>query len=207
MDDKPRIYLAGPDVFLPKADAITDAKRRICAEHGLLGMHPLDNDVDIAGLAPRAAGIRIASANEELMSSCDAIIANLTPWHGPSADAGTVYELGFMRALGRPCFAYSNDPRSFTQRVEEWTLERDHGPVRIDGHGVKRNARGHKIETFQFNDNAMLDGGVRLSGGTFFLGALPEWSDDYHTDLTAFTQAVAAAACALMVTQKEPALA
>ena len=26
----------------------------------------------------------------------DAIIANLTPFRGPGADAGTVYELGYM---------------------------------------------------------------------------------------------------------------
>lgn len=199
MDDRPRIYLAGPDVFLPDAAELTALKQKICSLHGLCGMNPLDNEVNLQGLAPRAAGIRIATANEELMNSCDAIIANLTPWHGPSADVGTVYELGYMRALRRPCFAYSNDPRSFSQRVEEWVLAQDHGPVHVDQHGVKRTARGHKIETFQFNDNAMIDGGVRMSGGTFFLGSIAEWTEDYHTDLTAFTQAVMAAARTLLV--------
>jgi hypothetical protein len=35
------------------------------------------------------------------MRSCDAIIVNLAPLRGPRADAGSAYEMGFMRALGR----------------------------------------------------------------------------------------------------------
>jgi nucleoside 2-deoxyribosyltransferase len=37
------------------------------------------------------------------------MIVNLTPFLGPSADVGSAYEMGFMRTLGRPIFAYSND--------------------------------------------------------------------------------------------------
>lgn len=193
-DCKPIIYLAGPDVFLPDASAIALRKKEICAEQGLSGLWPLDNNLDLKDMTPRAAGLHISEANESLMRSCDAIIANLTPWHGPSADVGTCFELGFMRALGKPCFAYSNDARPFSSRVEEWVMENDHGPIHVDAHGIKRTAKGHMIESFQLNDNLMLDGSIQMSGGNFFLGALPEWADDYHTDLTAFSMAVAAAA-------------
>jgi nucleoside 2-deoxyribosyltransferase len=41
------------------------------------------------------------------------MIVNLTPFRGPSADVGSAYEMGFMRALGRPIFAYSHDARPF----------------------------------------------------------------------------------------------
>ena len=37
------------------------------------------------------------------MDAADAIIANLTPFRGPSADAGTVYELGYMAGRGKFC--------------------------------------------------------------------------------------------------------
>ncbi len=195
----PRIYLAGPDVFLPDADKLAMRKKAICAEHGLEGFWPFDNNLDLVGLAPRAAGLKISVANEDLMRSCSAIIANLTPWHGPSADVGTCFELGFMRAMGKPCFGYSNDARPFAQRVEEWVLASDHGPLHVDAHGVKRTAKGHMIESFQFSDNLMLDGSIHQSGGNFFTGAVPEWGDDYHTDLTAFSMAVAAAARVLLI--------
>ena len=44
------------------------------------------------------------------MIAADAIIANLTPFRGPSADAGTVYELGYMAGRGKLCLGYCNDP-------------------------------------------------------------------------------------------------
>jgi len=51
------------------------------------------------------------------MRGCQAMIVNLTPFRGPSADVGSAYEMGFMRALGRPIFAYSRDERPFLDRV------------------------------------------------------------------------------------------
>ena len=113
-----RIYLAGPDVFLPDPCARGAALKSVCARHGLTGVFPLD---DVPGEPPEVAALPLARAialrNELHIRSCDALIANLTPFRGPSADAGTVFELGFMRALGRPVFAWSNDPRPFTGRT------------------------------------------------------------------------------------------
>ncbi|WP_228260705.1 nucleoside 2-deoxyribosyltransferase [Marinobacter orientalis] len=43
--------------------------------------------------APMTKPKRIYRASRELMDSCDAIIANLTPFRGISADPGTVFEV------------------------------------------------------------------------------------------------------------------
>ena len=43
-----KIYLAGPEVFLPDALEIGRRKSRICARHGMTGLYPLDNAVDLA---------------------------------------------------------------------------------------------------------------------------------------------------------------
>jgi nucleoside 2-deoxyribosyltransferase len=48
-----KIYLAGPDVFLPDAVEIGRRKVDICAAHGLTGLYPLDNAIDLA--APDAS--------------------------------------------------------------------------------------------------------------------------------------------------------
>ena len=37
-----RIYLAGPEVFLPDARVIGEAKARLCAAAGFEGIFPLD---------------------------------------------------------------------------------------------------------------------------------------------------------------------
>ena len=112
------IYLAGPEVFLPDAIAIGTTKREICARHGVRGLFPLDEAVDLA--APDAS-LRIFKGNEAMMDAADAIIANLTPFRGPGADAGTVYELGYMAGRGKRCLAYCNDPASYAERVARST--------------------------------------------------------------------------------------
>src|SRR6266404_969261 len=43
-----KIYLAGPDVFLPDAIEIGRRKAAICARHGVNGLYPLDNAIDLA---------------------------------------------------------------------------------------------------------------------------------------------------------------
>ena len=80
--DRPRIYLAGPEVFLRKPLKIGAAKVAICAVHGLEGRFPLDAEIDLAGLSLEAQGLAIFRANERLLEDCDALIANMTP---PSA--------------------------------------------------------------------------------------------------------------------------
>src|ERR1700685_1501136 len=111
-----KIYLAGPDVFLPDAVEIGRHKVALCARHGLTGLYPLDNAID---LAASNASLKIFRGNQAMMIEADAIIANLTPFRGPGADAGTVYELGYMAARGKLCVGYSNDPTLYPDRVRE----------------------------------------------------------------------------------------
>jgi nucleoside 2-deoxyribosyltransferase len=131
---------------------------------------------------------RIYQANEAHIRSCDALIANLTPFRGPSADVGTVYELGFMRALGRPVFGYSNVAQRFGSRV----LAGLGGAARRRADGAWEDAEGMAVEEFDRYDNLMLEGGIAESGGAFEVEAVPE-ARRWH-DLAAFARCVAAAA-------------
>lgn len=45
------------------------------------------------------------------------MIANLTPFRGASADAGTLVELGWFLGRGRPIFGYSNSATPFAARA------------------------------------------------------------------------------------------
>jgi nucleoside 2-deoxyribosyltransferase len=105
---RPRIYLAGPEVFLPDAREVGRRKSAMCDAAGLEGVFPLDAELDLSGMDKHEQARAIALGNEGLMRSCDAIIANLTPFRGVSMDSGTAFEVGFMRALGKPSFAYTN---------------------------------------------------------------------------------------------------
>src|SRR5688500_12387249 len=114
----PRIYLAGPEVFLPDALAMGARKAAMCAQHGLEGVFPLDAQLGLAGLAKPEQARRISEENEGLMRSCAGLIANLTPFRGVSMDAGTAFEVGFMRALQRPVLGYTNVVADYRARAE-----------------------------------------------------------------------------------------
>ena len=180
-----KIYLAGPDVFLPDAVEIGRRKAELCARHGLTGLFPLDNAIDAAA---KDVSLRIFRGNETMMIEADAVIANLTPFRGPGADAGTVYELGFMAGAGKLCFGYSNDPSCYADRVRQFTEV-----VSRDGRLI--DARGLTVEDFGLGDNLMMIHALDLHGGALVTpGEAP--ADIWH-DLTAFETCVRMAAAGL----------
>ncbi|MGF1623623.1 MAG: nucleoside 2-deoxyribosyltransferase [Alphaproteobacteria bacterium] len=183
-----RIYLAGPDVFLPDPVAMAEAKKAICAAHGFVGVFPLDKDLDLSGLSPAQAGHRISRANEDLMRTCDLIVANMTPFRGPSMDVGTAYEMGFMRALGRPVLGYTCDGRLFAERTRAWI-----GIARgVGGHPHgDADADGMLIEDFAMVDNLMLHGAVVGSHGAIETDHVA--GPERFTALAAFTRSVVCA--------------
>jgi nucleoside 2-deoxyribosyltransferase len=180
-----KVYLAGPDVFLPDAKAIGARKKDICARFGLTGLFPLDNGIDdgmaAAGEPGVALSIRIFRCCIAMMEEADAVIAHLTPFRGPSADAGTVFELGYMAARGKLCTGYTNRRDSYADRI-------DRAPgVAPDMSGlVNLDCEGHVIENFGLTDNLMIVHALEASGHSILTpDAEP---DDIWRDLTLFTQ-------------------
>lgn len=149
-----QVYLAGPDVFLPDALEVGRRKVEICAAHGLTGLYPLDNVLD---LSAADASLAIFKANEAMIDAADAIIANLTPFRGAGADPGTVYELGYAAGRRKLCLGYSNDPVDYAARVRRLNevTARD---------GVLVDAEGLTVEDFGLNDNLMLIHALDLHG-------------------------------------------
>ena len=48
---------------------------------------------------------------------CDAIVANMTPFRGPSMDAGTCYEMGLAKGLGKLVVGWTEDRRRWQEKV------------------------------------------------------------------------------------------
>jgi nucleoside 2-deoxyribosyltransferase len=145
---RPRIYLAGPEVFLPDAKGVGSAKARLCAEAGFEGCFPLDAPLALDGLKPVDQARVISAACETMMQSCDLAIANCTPFRGVSMDAGTAYEIGFMRALGRPVFGYTNAKGTYAARA---SIYRQHGILAADCDRLDV-----EIENFDLAENLMI---------------------------------------------------
>lgn len=187
----PRVYLAGPDVFLPDPHAWSARRRAICQAYGLDGVSPLDPVPDEpAAWAALPEWRRIALRNEAHIRSCGAVIANLTPFRGPSADVGTVYEVGFAHALGRRVFAYANVAGKFAARTKDYAAA--HGGVIGSAGRVWRDADGMLVEDFDLFDNLMIEAAIVESGGALVLEACD--AAQRWTDLAAFERCVALAA-------------
>lgn len=106
-----RVYLAGPDLFYPDSAARYERLKAICANYGMVGVTPVDND--LGDLTPKS----IRQGNIALIRSCDCVLANLAMFRGPEPDSGTVYEVGFAHALGKPVAGYTGDELDTLARV------------------------------------------------------------------------------------------
>jgi nucleoside 2-deoxyribosyltransferase len=168
-----KVYLGGPDVFLADPDRVGRIKQEICREYGFEGLYPLDNDEDVG-----ADPARIFHANCQLLRQADLGLFNLTPFRGPSADAGTVFELGFLFASGKPVCGYSADESTYRARVEA------SGGL-AEKNGRPWDADGYAVEDFEVADNLMIVRAIEDSGGIFIASA--EKTSEPGNSLAAFS--------------------
>lgn len=178
------VYLAGPDVFLADAIDVGRIKKARCKEHGLVGVFPLDAELALA--CEDGISERIFNANVALMRQSAAVIANITPFRGMSADAGTIFEVGFAFALGKPVFAYTTVAMHYRDRV-------------VDALGLGDVAKGRQfagdgmsIENFGLVDNLMIAEAVRSQGWDIVVREAPE--ERRFTDLAGFDRCLRQAA-------------
>src|SRR4051812_9394558 len=112
-----KVYLAGPEVFLPDAIELGARKKRLCSSYGFEGLFPLDNEIAQEFSAERIDRL-IYRANERMIRHADFGICNLTPFRGVSADPGTVFEVGMLAGLGKRIFAYTNVAQDYVDRAK-----------------------------------------------------------------------------------------
>jgi nucleoside 2-deoxyribosyltransferase len=99
------------------------------------------------------------------------------------ADVGTAFEVGFMRALGKPVFAYTNSARGYFERLTEDFYE---GKATRQSDGYIRGPDGMMVENHGMVDNLMLDASVDESGGVLIRRDVP--SGDLYNDVAAFEE-------------------
>lgn len=181
----PRIYLAGPDVFLDNATEHAKKLKSICSSFGFEGVFPLDvsfkcvpcegeGSIHVPTAQPEyqacsncngtgslATAEKIFKANVELIRSCQGVLANMQPFRGPSMDVGTGWEMGFAYALGLPIVGYSPDQREYFDRVRQYrTYTKGVSPPDPFFDPTM-------VEDFKLHDNLMLDCSTTIITNTF----------------------------------------
>jgi nucleoside 2-deoxyribosyltransferase len=166
-----KLYLAGPDVFLPNAKEIGALKKARVSAAGHEALFPLDADLGVTFAPERGFAARIFRSNIEMIRAADAVLADLTPFRGPSADAGTIWEAGFAHALGKKVVGYSNSAAPFAERTRAF-LEGAPDGLDVEDFGLP-------------SDNLMIHFGL----ANFF--AHDVTAEARWTDLTSFDRALA----------------
>ncbi|WP_241023318.1 nucleoside 2-deoxyribosyltransferase [Paraburkholderia sp. Ac-20340] len=151
---RPRVYLAGFDVF--RLDAVEHGARLVaaCAEYGFEGLYPLDAQAPADLDGPRQAAW-IYRANIDAIRSADIVMANVDDFRGPGEpDSGTAFEIGFAAALGKEIWAYTTDQGTLIERV----------PSKADAQGHVCE-RGYQVEDFGLPKNLMIACAARIVQG------------------------------------------
>lgn len=125
----PKVYLAGPDIFLKNAPEIAARQKDICVRHKLIPLHPMDNNLDLAG---EDLPLRIFRADVAQMIAADVICANMNEFLGADPDSGTCFEVGFFAGFNaafgmlratqpqKPIYGYADDGESYLARITRW---------------------------------------------------------------------------------------
>lgn len=137
-------YLAGPDVFAPDWDRRCAVLCHALAARGFHALVPEN----------AATACVIYEANLQKIRSADWVLANLQPFRGAEPDSGTVFEVGFAAALGKPVYGY-NASGSYAARV---ALAQGN----LGGNPAK-DKEGWQVEQFGLPLNLMVAVPVRIA--------------------------------------------
>jgi nucleoside 2-deoxyribosyltransferase len=160
-DDRPVVFLAGPERWLPEAerDAVYAEMKRLCAEAGLLAITPADPVPGVADTDsddPMVRAFRQFDRNQQSVRNCDAVIACLNDYYGWEPESDTSFECGLAFQLGKKLYGYMDDAGHMNKRVPN--EEQD---------GVYRDPCGCTVENFDYPVNLMFSSSMPIYGGTF----------------------------------------
>jgi nucleoside 2-deoxyribosyltransferase len=189
-----QVYLGGPMVFDPDPPAIFERMKTLCRNQGVVGVAPLDNQIGLEDLPPGKDLLeRIVRADIALMDRLDAGVFCLDSFRrAPEMDAGTAFEIGYMKALHKPIAGWTRDTRPYPQKVADFFM-RHFDTMLIETaansaggtSGMLRDLDGILVHSEGCVQNAMVHVGIELAGGIVAIDA--DWE-------AAFSRAVASVA-------------
>lgn len=119
-----KIYMAGPDIFRVGWPELAVKIMNTCTSWGFEAILPIPANQSLD--RPDVIGITVPGKPKDakpiftsclnMIQSCDAVVADITPFRGDEPDSGTVFEIATAYALGKPVVAYTRDTRLTHER-------------------------------------------------------------------------------------------
>ncbi len=162
-----KVYIAGPQVFYPEAEALKYFKRveDMCRARGWEPLIPYDTPKpDI----PPPTSLTIYEQNLAKIRNCDAVIANLDYFRGTEPDSGTVLEIGYAKALGKYIVGWSLGAHEVSIRTNDhFHFDMKDSDVPADAHMDPNYVYpdGYKTEHFGHAYNLMIQHTVNQFAG------------------------------------------
>jgi len=168
MSSARKIYLAGPEVFLPNAIEVLNSMKKICEKYNFVGMSPMDADLSIAKgkeLLPMEIADLIFINNTRFIEECEYVVANCSSFRGPLVDDGTSWEIGYAFGLRKVIFGYLPEKLTLVDNV----INRIETKIHSSGHPI--DSDGYLVnENFGNSINLMLEFSILSSGGSLVVG-------------------------------------
>ena len=164
VQQKPKLYLAGPEVFLPNATEMAEKQRQLCEKYGFISLHPMDNNINLSDQSMQTA-VQIYRSDVSQIRECNIVVANCNTFRGMLMDDGTAYEIGYGNALGKPAYGYIASLNSLTERT------RSQYPCRQLADGTTIDQDGYLVtDDFGTSINLMMQCGMLDTGGRLVEG-------------------------------------
>jgi nucleoside 2-deoxyribosyltransferase len=158
-----KLYLTGPAVLHPDAQAISVRLKAFCRSCGFEGFW--------AGDDRDTSSQMIFVATREAIRRVDAVIADIGPFRGPHADVGTAFQIGLAYQAGIPVFAHTGafrpnaemDAVPLIDRIwfGEYAPRENRRYFKAGEDGRWRDKDGFEVENFGHAECAMIFYAIR----------------------------------------------
>lgn len=158
-ENKPIVYLAGPERYDTDAAEKYDSMKELCAKYGFYAITPTD---EIPGIPAADTDDIYTNAyltfmrQQQHVRDCDIILANLNDFHGWEPDSDTSFECGMAFQLGKKMFSYMDSNEKMIHRVPNFGKEFDY-----------RDHCQCNTENFDYPINLMFSGSMPVYEGNF----------------------------------------
>lgn len=145
--DRPLIYLATVDRYLPNAQAIYVRMKEICSDYGFDVVSPLDwapgvEEIETDNLYTRAANL--LDNYQQHVRNCDMVVGDLNFFRGYEPSNDVSFECGMGFQLGKKLYGYMDDTRPLIERIPHYGPEHEY-----------RDQSGSNVENFNYPANLM----------------------------------------------------